>query len=231
MTPRVVVLSSPSGAGKTTIAKELLRRRPDLGYSVSATTRPARPKERDGKDYRFLSRDDFAKLEAAGEFLETVTYAGQRYGTLKEEVDRVLASNRHVLLDIEVNGAISVRRVYQPPQLVEIFVLPPSIDVLLQRLHQRRSESDVTLAERLKQGQWELKQILKGVQRDDALHSVGYDRTVVNDTLERAVQEVSDIIDEVPTKRTVPDAALVGALITGLARELERLHAGTKERT
>ena len=227
MTPRVVVLSSPSGAGKTSIAKGLLRRRQDLGYSVSATTRAPRPKEQDGKDYRFLSPADFATLEAAGAFLETVTYAGNRYGTLKEEVDRVLASNRHVLLDIEVRGAISVRSVYERPRLVEIFVLPPSIDVLLQRLHQRRSESQGTLAERLMVGRLELKE----VQREIALHMFGYDRIVVNDNLERAVQEVSDIINEVPTKLRSPDGALIEDLIRGLDRELERFHAETKEST
>lgn len=227
MTPRVVVLSSPSGAGKTTIAKELLRRRDDLGYSVSATTRRPRPKEQDGKDYFFLVPEQFAERETAGDFLETAEYAGQRYGTLKHEVDRVLASNRHVLLDIEVHGALSVRGVYKPPQLVEIFVLPPSVDVLLQRLRQRRSESELALAERLKRGRWELEQL----QHDVASPYVGYDRAVVNDNLERAVQEVNRIIDEVPTERRKPDAALVSILIRGLDRELERLHAGTKENT
>jgi guanylate kinase len=218
----VVVLSSPSGAGKTTIAKELLRRRHDLDYSVSATTRPARPAERYGKDYFFLSPEQFTQRAAAGDFLETAQYAGHRYGTLKQEVDRVLASNRHALLDIEVHGAISVRGVYKPPRLVEIFVLPPSVDVLLDRLRQRRSESGDALAERLKWGQWELQRLLQ---------DVGYDRTVVNDTLERAVQEVSAIIDEVPTEPRKPDATLIGDLIAGLDRELRRLHAGTKEPT
>jgi guanylate kinase len=225
VTPRVVVLSSPSGAGKTSIAKELLRRRPDLGYSISATTRTPRPKEQDGKDYFFLSPAQFAQRETAGDFLETAEYAGQRYGTLKQEVDRMLALNRHVLLDIEVQGALSIRNAYRPPQLIAIFVLPPSIEALVQRLRQRRSESEQALAERLKRGKWELEQL----QRDVASTYTGYDRTVVNDNLERAVQEVSKIIDEVPTERKRPDDALVSVLIRGLDRELDRLHAATKE--
>lgn len=223
----MVVLSSPSGAGKTSIAKELLRRRPDLGYSISATTRAPRPKEQDGKDYFFLSPAQFAQRDAAGDFLETAEYAGQRYGTLKQEVDRMLALNRHVLLDIEVQGALNIRSAYRPPQLVAIFVLPPSIEALVQRLRQRRSESEHALAERLKRGKWELEQL----QRDVASAYTGYDRTVVNDNLERAVQEVSKIIDEVPTERKRPDDALVSVLIRGLDRELDRLHAATKENT
>jgi guanylate kinase len=131
------------------------------------------------------------------------------------------------LLDIEVRGALIVRSVYSPPQLVAIFVLPPSIDALVHRLRQRRSESERTLADRLKRGRWELEQL----QRDVASAYMAYDRTVVNDTLERAVQEVSKIIDEVPTEPRRPDDALVNLLIRGLDRELERLHAGTKEST
>ena len=115
MTPRVVILSSPSGGGKTTIAQALLARRPDIGYSVSATTRPPRAGEKDGRAYHFLTREQFERRRAAGEFLEWAVYAGELYGTLRSEVESVLRSGRHVLMDIEVNGTIQVRRVYPPP--------------------------------------------------------------------------------------------------------------------
>src|SRR5207247_772618 len=126
VTPRVVVLSAPSGGGKTTIAKALLARRPDIGYSVSATTRPPRPGEQNGVAYHFLSRDEFARRRDAGEFVEWAEYAGEWYGTLQSEVDRVLRSGRHVLLDIDVQGAAHVQQRYPPPQSIGIFILPPS---------------------------------------------------------------------------------------------------------
>lgn len=109
MKPFLLVLSAPSGGGKTTIAKALLAAREDLGYSVSATTRAPRPGEREGTDYHFLARAEFDRRLAAGEFLEWAEYGGQRYGTLAAEVDGVLASGRHVVLDIEVQGARAIR--------------------------------------------------------------------------------------------------------------------------
>ena len=116
MTPRVVVLAAPSGGGKTTIANELRRRRPDIfGYSVSATTRKPRAGEQDGAAYHFLTREEFRRRVQAGDFLEWAEYAGELYGTLRAEVERVLASGRHVVLDIEVQGAQQVRRAYPRP--------------------------------------------------------------------------------------------------------------------
>ncbi|HMV33070.1 MAG TPA: guanylate kinase, partial [Gemmatimonadales bacterium] len=110
MTPFLLVLSSPSGGGKTTIARRVLAARPDVGYSISATTRAMRPGEVHGKDYWFLSPEEFEARVMAGEFLEHATYNGRRYGTLRSEVERHFAAGRHVVLDIEVQGARQVRR-------------------------------------------------------------------------------------------------------------------------
>ena len=109
MKPFFLVLSAPSGGGKTTIAKMLLQGREDLGYSVSATTRPKRPDERDGVDYHFLSRDEFIRRRDQGEFLEWATYSGELYGTLKSEIERIFASGRNAVLDVEIEGARQIR--------------------------------------------------------------------------------------------------------------------------
>ena len=184
MTPRVVILSAPSGGGKTTIAQRLLRERPkDLGDSVSATTRPPRPGEHDGEAYHFLTRAEFERRRAAGEFLESAEYAGHLYGTLRSEVERVLQSGRHVVMDIEIEGARHVRAAYPWPRSVSIFILPPSVEALLARLRERRSESAQDLAQRLKR----------------AVEEVGaateFDYRVVNDRLDDAVKEIGAIID------------------------------------
>jgi len=118
--PFLLVLSAPSGGGKTTIARELLRTRSDLGYSVSCTTRPPRVGERDGVDYHFLSPEAFAARVAEGAFAEWAEVHGRRYGTLRSEVERVLASGRHVLLDIDVQGARQVVAAF--PDAVTVFI-------------------------------------------------------------------------------------------------------------
>src|SRR2546430_5028807 len=124
-TPRVVVLAAPSGGGKTTIARELVTRHPDLfGYSVSATTRKARPGERDGAAYHFLTRDEFLRRRDAGEFLEWAPYAGELYGTLRSEVERVLASEQHGGVVVEVQGARQVRQADPRPGSLATFVIP-----------------------------------------------------------------------------------------------------------
>ena len=102
MKPFLLVLSAPSGGGKSSIARNLLQGRDDLGYSVSATTRPMREGEREGVDYHFLSREEFLRRREAGEFLETATYGGHLYGTLRSEIDRIFSRGRHAVLDIEI---------------------------------------------------------------------------------------------------------------------------------
>jgi guanylate kinase len=135
--PFLLVLSAPSGGGKTTIAKNLLQARDDLAYSVSATTRPRREGERDGADYHFLTRDEFLRRVEAGEFLEWATYAGNLYGTLRSEIDRIIGRGRTAVLDIEIEGARQIRASF--PNSLHVFVLPPSADVLIGRLTGRNT--------------------------------------------------------------------------------------------
>src|SRR5690606_28630059 len=146
--PMVVVLSSPSGGGKTTIARRVLAGRSDMGYSVSATTRAPRTGEVAGREYHFLSQGEFARRVEAGEFLEYADYNGNRYGTLDSEVGRVNGAGKHVLLDIEIQGARLVRERF--PEALLIFVIPPSGAVLAGRLRGRGTESDEVIDGRLR---------------------------------------------------------------------------------
>jgi len=179
--PLVVVLSSPSGGGKTTIARRILAERDDTGYSVSATTREPREGEVDGREYHFLSAGEFQDRVQAGEFLEHATYNGRHYGTLEREVRRVVQGGKHVLLDIEIIGARAVRERF--PDAVLIFVVPPSGKVLAERLRGRGSESGEVIAARLERAVVEL------------AAAPEYDFLVVNDDLDVAVRTVHAILD------------------------------------
>ena len=208
MKAAVVVLAAPSGGGKTTIARALEARWPDrYGFSVSATTRAARPGERDGEDYFFLSKDEFRRRQTAGDFLETAEYAGELYGTLKAEVDRVLAAGRHVLLDIEVQGARQVRKRYPPPASRAVFILPPSGAELLRRLKGRRTESPSEMARRLETAIRELKQ------------AEAFDHVVVNDDLDTAVARVHELVE---TPEPAPGATVDQKRIETLIAELTK---------
>ncbi len=181
MTPLLLVLSSPSGGGKSTIAGRLLAARDDIGYSISATTRTPRPGEQDGREYHFLTPVAFEEKVAGGEFLEHAVYNGQRYGTLLEEVRRVTQGGRHALLDIEVAGARMVRE--RHPDAVLVFLLPPSGKVLVERLRARGTEDEAAVAGRLEQALEELSA------------AVEYDFVVVNNDLDEAVRKVGEILD------------------------------------
>lgn len=181
MRPFLLVLSSPSGGGKTTIAHRLIQGRDDLEYSISATTRPPRRGEREGVDYFFLSRDEFERRREEGAFLEWAEYSGALYGTLEGEVDRILAQGRNVVLDIEVQGAGQVRE--RRGDVVSIFVLPPSAAALVSRLEARALDDRESLSRRLAQADSELQQ------------ATAYDHVVVNDDLDLAVAAVAAIVD------------------------------------
>jgi guanylate kinase len=187
-----VILSSPSGGGKTTIAHKLLSLRKDLGYSVSCTTRPPREGELNGRDYHFLAVEKFKRGQDAGEFAESAEVHGHLYGTLRAEVARVLSSGRHVIMDIDVQGAQQFSAAF--PESVLIFILPPSADALIERLTARGTEDAKSLIRRLRSAKEELKSI-------DL-----YEYVVVNDQIDSAVAAISSIIDAEALKRSRNDA-------------------------
>jgi guanylate kinase len=179
--PFLLVLSAPSGGGKSSIARNLLQGRDDLGYSVSATTRPMREGEREGVDYYFLTRDEFLRRREAGEFLESATYGAHLYGTLRSEIDRIFAAGRHAVLDIEIEGARQIRASF--PNSLHLFVLPPSAEVLIGRLKGRNTEPAEAVRQR----------IARAVEELDAVAE--YDYVVVNQDLVIAVAQVAAILD------------------------------------
>jgi guanylate kinase len=201
-----IVLSAPSGAGKTTIYRRLMAERSDIGYSVSCTTRPPRPGEVDGVDYHFLTPDAFERKRVAGEFAESATVHDHAYGTLRTEVQKVLSGGKHVIMDIDVQGAAQFARAF--PQSVLIFIIPPSIDVLVERLTRRGTESRDVLLTRLRNAQGEL-------------HEIGrYHYVVENDDLDHAVGRVSAIVDAEMTRRE--RAPKLDEQVAGLIARLEK---------
>lgn len=174
------VLSAPSGTGKTTLSKALLKSMSDLDYSISATTRPMRPGEVDAKDYYFYEEDDFLKKQAAGEFLESANVYGHWYGTPKSRVEKVLASGKDILIDVDVQGASSFRK--KKLEAVYIFLVPPGLEALKERLQNRKTEDEMTLNRRLAKA------------RDEIRQYPLYDYVVINEHLDEALLRLQSII-------------------------------------
>lgn len=174
---KILIFTAPSGAGKTTVVRHLLRHFPQLGFSVSATTRPPRPGETDGIDYHFLEPEDFAIRIANGEFVEyEEVYPGRFYGTLYSEVERIWALGKTIVFDIEVKGATNLKKFY-PENSLAVFVAPPSKEILFERLRNRSTEDEASLKARFDRSAEELS------YADD------FDRILVNDVLKATLDE------------------------------------------
>ena len=182
---KVVIITAPSGAGKTTITRFLLRRfEGRIAFSVSATTRKPRPGERDGVDYLFIGVDRFRELTRADAFLEwEMVYEDKYYGTLRSEVERIWAAGQSALLDIDVKGALSVMERHSGPTL-SLFIEPPSLEELARRLSNRGTESEESLKARIEKAAWEMS------------FRERFHRRIVNDSLERAFEETAGIVED-----------------------------------
>lgn len=176
----LIVISAPSGTGKSTVVQRLCTVLPDLIHSVSCTTRPRRSPEVDGRDYFFLSEKEFRKRRAAGDFVESATVHGFHYGTLRRPLEEALAKGRGMILDIDVQGGTAIKQAF--PAAVTIFLLPPDLAALEQRLRQRGTDDAEQVEVRLTNARREL------------AAQMSYDFRVVNDDLERAVVELKRII-------------------------------------
>jgi len=181
---KILIITAPSGAGKTSITHHLMRQFPKLAFSVSAATRQARGNEKHGVDYYFLSEDDFKQKIKDKEFAEwEMVYEGKYYGTLKEELERIWALEKVPVLDIDVKGAIHVQQQY-PINTLSIFIEPPSVDELKKRLTGRGTENDESLAARVNKASYEIS------------FKSHFNEVIVNDNLENACSQATELVKE-----------------------------------
>lgn len=201
------VLSSPSGAGKTTLSRMLIAETPGLAMSVSATTRPMRPGEAEGHDYFFVDQRRFEAMIANGDLLEWANVFGNRYGTPRAPVEQALSAGQDVLFDIDWQGTQQLRS-RAPNDVVSVFILPPSVQALEQRLHTRAQDSDEVIHGRMKKA------------GDEMSHFDAYDYIVVNDNIGLAFESVRAILraEQLRRERQVG----LSAFVEGLRRELSR---------
>lgn len=181
---KLIIFSAPSGSGKTTIVHRILPLFPELQFSVSATSRAMRPGETDGKDYYFLSAEQFKNYRDQGKFLEwEEVYKDQFYGTLLSELDRIWAMGKHLVFDVDVKGGLNIKRQF-PHNALAIFIQPPSVEELKSRLLKRGTETEESLKKRV------------GKAKEEMAYAPQFDKIIVNDDLEKAVEE---------TRRTIHD--------------------------
>ena len=178
---RLYVIAAPSGAGKTSLLQALMKKRPGVEFSVSCTTRKPRPGEHDGKDYHFIDRSGFERLQAAGEFIEHANVFGNLYGTRRSVVESALAEGRDLILEIDWQGAQQVRE--HLPEAVQVFVLPPSRAELESRLRSRRSDSEEAIARRLQESVLEMS------------HWKDFDYVIVNHDFDAALADLEAVFD------------------------------------
>lgn len=184
MAGKLVIFSAPSGAGKTTIVHALLETGFDLEFSISACSRPIRGNETDGTDYYFLGIEEFKKKIDEGAFLEwEEVYTDHFYGSLQSEVERIWAKNRNVIFDVDVYGGISIKKKFREKALA-IFVMPPSVEVLEERLRNRSTDSEENIKKRIKKAMHEISKAKE------------FDVVIVNDKLETAIAEAKNIISD-----------------------------------
>ena len=180
MSGNLFIISAPSGAGKTSLVHALLGINPHIDLSVSYTTRDPRPGEQDGKDYHFVSREIFLEMAKRGEFLESAEVYGNLYGTSQTWISQEIAKGRDILLEIDWQGAAQVRRLF--PDSVSIFILPPSIAALEQRLKGRGKDNDEVIAHRM------------AAVREDFAHVAEFDYVIINDDLDVALRELDAVV-------------------------------------
>ena len=196
---RLFVVAAPSGAGKTTLVKALVVRRPGLRFSISYTTRKKRSNEAEGVDYLFVSVDEFARLRARGDLLESAEVFDNHYGTGRKQVEQHLQDGHHVILEIDWQGAAQVREA--KPACTTIFILPPSTDELEHRLRSRHTDNDDVIRRRLRDA------------LSDMSHWSEFDFAIINDDLERAVDDLEAIVAGAGESCATSDAAVRDAVM------------------
>lgn len=183
MDPKMIIISAPSGAGKTTLVKHLLSERTDIEFSVSACSRPKREDEQHGVDYYFLTADTFREKIKNNEFIEwEEVYPGSFYGTLRTEVERIWSKGHHVIFDVDVVGGLNIKKQYAEKALA-VFIMPPSVAVLEQRIRKRQSDSEEQIRKRVEKAEWEM------------TFATGFDTIVVNNEISIAKVELLNLVN------------------------------------